>query len=262
MKKLIVILAIISLAFSATVHVYDVAYEQEFEEPEIKQGQTTYFRLPHDGRRDNVFIQYRVPKGSYVQFSIQYCLYAARPTDEQIINEVNWYQTTPNAFNIQDYDYYRFSLEAVERTYFIGIRVTYNFIGNKVPYYFHSDRLFADLDSMTRVVYANARELSDTTKLAMAYIIMNRYEKRQSSIYDEATRNGQCFDYFVGTMEASAQKACENAAKAAMTKSYRDPTNGATHFYKGYNTPGWAMGRKPIAEFEGIKYFNNIYTYN
>jgi hypothetical protein len=261
MKQLIFLLAFIGLTLSATITVYDVNFEEEYVEKTVVPDQLTYFRAVHDGREDSVYMQFRVLKGQVPSIGIDFCLFTQRPSDDDIINARDYcYIPTPSSFNHGNYDYYRYT-QTLKGTYYIGIRVRYGFSGSDIPYFFHSEKIYLDLDSLTRVIYANAPYEQDTVKTAIGYMIVNRSIKMKSTVYEEAVKRNQCFSYWTGDMEPSYKKACENVARACLARQALDYSYGATHYYRGYNVPSWAMGRTPLVVYGDFKFFGGIYPY-
>ncbi len=119
----------------------------------------------------------------------------------------------------------------------------------------------SDLDALTRVVYGEARGESDEGKKAVAWVVKNRSKKSGESIKYEATKKGQFCCYSGEMKETDSKTKCEKIAKDAIDGKSSDPTNGATHFYSGNNTPSWAKNKQPCATIGGHKFFKGIAPY-
>ena len=119
----------------------------------------------------------------------------------------------------------------------------------------------SDLDALTRVVYGEARGESDEGKKGVAWVVINRSEKSGKSIKYEATKKSQFCCYSGEMKEKKAKEKCEKIAQDAIDGNSSDPTDGATHFYSGDNTPDWAEGLEPCATIDGHKFFKGIAPY-
>ena len=120
---------------------------------------------------------------------------------------------------------------------------------------------YSDLEALQRVVYCEARGEPDNGKLAVAYVVINRSQISGKSIAYEATKPSQFCVWSGAFSEAAAAKTCQLYAQIAINRSQPDPSNGATFFYSGSNTPYWARGKSPCAVIGGHKFFKNIAPY-
>lgn len=108
-----------------------------------------------------------------------------------------------------------------------------------------------ELVLLTATVYLEARGESRTGKIAVAYVIMNRYrnkrrfpntiqgvilQKYQFSSWNDYWYYKKAFDPAIKVWEE-----CLEAALVAYLGTEDDPTNGADHFWSPkYTTPLWA----------------------
>ena len=116
-------------------------------------------------------------------------------------------------------------------------------------------------DHVSRVVYAEARGEPYVGKLAVAWVIKNRFN-HPDQIYGESigeiTREGQFAKWRKPIGDENAWRECIRAAEGVFNGTNTDPTGGATHFYSGDEVPYWAEGKQPVVEIGGHKFFNNI----
>ena len=119
----------------------------------------------------------------------------------------------------------------------------------------------SNLDALTRVVYGEARGESDEGKKAVAWVVINRSKKSGNTIQYEATKKGQFCCYSGEMKEKTSKEKCEKIAQDAINGNTSDPTGGATHFYSGNNTLGWAKDLQPCATIGGHKFFKGIAPY-
>ena len=61
--------------------------------------------------------------------------------------------------------------------------------------------------------------------------------------------------------EIKSKEKCEKIAKEVIDGDHADPTDGATHFYSGNNTPYWAKNLTPCKIIGGHKFFKDIAPY-
>ena len=257
MKVFILLLCIFGLTLSKTVKVYTARYLEEYDSQIMNANEALYIRLP-TYKGDEVFVQFRVPHGTPAGFKVDVCAYTSSPSDDQIIKGGGAcaLNVPGQSFTVGAYDYYKYPVGAT--SYYLGFCITFLRPLNHAIYYFDSAFFQKELDSITRVVYGSALNADASSKLGVAYTIVNRAEIKKTSCDYEA-RKPSTFKFWKSTMIDGKQKtACYNAALYAYTKAVADPTKGATHFYEGYNMPSWASGKIACAKIGNYKFFKNI----
>lgn len=117
------------------------------------------------------------------------------------------------------------------------------------------------IDHVSRVVYAEARGEPYVGKLAVAWVVKNRFNN-MGKIYGnnigDITREGQFAKWRRPIDDENSWRECIRAAEEVFYGDRTDPAGGATHFYSGSNVPYWAHGKNPVVEIGGHKFFNNI----
>lgn len=115
------------------------------------------------------------------------------------------------------------------------------------------------IDHVSRVVYAEARGEPYVGKLAVAWVVKNRFNKGgYGNNIGEITREKQFSKWRKPIDDEKAWKECIRAAEEVFYGDRTDPAGGATHFYSGSDEPSWVNGEKPVVEIGGHKFFNNI----
>ena len=115
------------------------------------------------------------------------------------------------------------------------------------------------LDHVSRVVYAEARGEPYVGKLAVAWVIKNRYNNgNYGNTIAHVTREGQFAKWRRPIDDERSWRECIQAAEGVFFGTNTDPTGGSTHFFSGNRCPYWAEGKKPVVVIGGHKFFNNI----
>ena len=118
------------------------------------------------------------------------------------------------------------------------------------------------IDRVTRVVNAEARGEPYIGKIAVAWVIKNRFNhprKMYGHSITEITQRKHQFAYWtkdVGDMEN--WNASINAAEDVFYRDYPDPTKGSKHFLSGNCYPSWVRGKSPAVVIGGHRFYNNI----
>ncbi|MBI2451872.1 cell wall hydrolase [Candidatus Pacearchaeota archaeon] len=129
---------------------------------------------------------------------------------------------------------------------------------------------------LARMLFGEARDRSELEKVAIAYTAINRSQDRKKwngeSLREAMLKPYQysCFNYNDSNRkklmnpekyEPQAFQECLNIARKVLAGKYRDPTNGATHYYNPdvMSKPSWAnkmqkIGRIKISEKEFSKH--------
>lgn len=135
-----------------------------------------------------------------------------------------------------------------------------------------------DLDVLARTLYGEAEVGDDLDAKAIACVVRNRVQAKQWP----NTVAGVCFQpYQFSCWNADNPRRthiseapregnkwldqCYVIAELILNGTFRDITNGSTHYYATYiKAPKWAKGLKPVFQTNGGKYthlfFNNVDT--
>ena len=118
------------------------------------------------------------------------------------------------------------------------------------------------IDRVTRVIYAEARGEPYSGKIAVAWVIKNRFNnprKIYGKTITEITQKKSQFVYWVKDVDdLQSWNDCINAAEDVFYRYAEDPTNGSTHFLSGNACPSWAENKKPVVVIGGHRFYNNI----
>jgi N-acetylmuramoyl-L-alanine amidase len=131
---------------------------------------------------------------------------------------------------------------------------------------------FEDLEIMSKTVYGEARGESYEGKVAVAYVIINRWLKKswygdsiagvckkpyQFSCWNENDPNLNTLRY-VKLSNSPPFVACVKACLEAIGDVKKDITEGATHYHTSTISPKWAEGKVPVVEIGHHLFYNNI----
>ena len=118
------------------------------------------------------------------------------------------------------------------------------------------------IDRVTRVVYAEARKEPYIGKIAVAWVIKNRFNhprKMYGRTITEITQRKHQFAYL--TRDAEDIENWNESIRAAEDVFYRgapDPTYGSKHFLSGDCYPSWVRGKSPSVVIYHHRFYNNI----
>ena len=118
------------------------------------------------------------------------------------------------------------------------------------------------IDRVTRVVYAEARGEPYKGKIAVAWVIKNRFNhprKMYGRTITEITQRKHQFAYW--TRDVGDIENWNESIRAAEDVFYRgapDPTYGSKHFLSGDCYPSWVRGKSPAVVIYGHRFYNNI----
>lgn len=127
-----------------------------------------------------------------------------------------------------------------------------------------------ELDIAARTVYGEARGEPFAGKLAVAWVIRNRVNRKRfgSGVIGVCLKKYQFSCWLPDdpnskilkskTPKGAAWGDCKTAVVQAFSDTVEDPTHGATHYCVLSMTPKWAIGKTPSATIGGHKFFANI----
>ena len=119
---------------------------------------------------------------------------------------------------------------------------------------------YEDLDVFARTIYGEARGEQDAGRVSVAYVVLNRLEKRgwygrtlasvclkpkQFSCWNTEDPNRGAVD--AADLNSAVFLDCVGVAARVLARRERDPTGGATHYHARGITPAWARDRQPSA---------------
>lgn len=129
----------------------------------------------------------------------------------------------------------------------------------------------ADIDTLARTVYGEARGESVLGMIAVAHVILNRV-KAQS--WFGKTIEGVCrkpwqFSCWndndpnlpkmkAVTLDDPVFQTCYYAALSAITWQHPDSTSGSCHYHTASVSPDWSEGHEPVAIIGVHKFFNDV----
>lgn len=127
-----------------------------------------------------------------------------------------------------------------------------------------------DCAILTRTVWGEARSEPHAGKLAVAWVVMNRFKSgkwfagktiastclksRQFSAWDHGDPNRE--KMCDATMADLGE--CQAAALAAMLGTQDDPTDGCTHYHFVGINPPWANGKQPHVTIGRHSFYKDI----
>ena len=118
------------------------------------------------------------------------------------------------------------------------------------------------IDHVSRIVYAEARGEPYEGKLAIAWVVKNRYN-HPNKIYGEtigeiSTKKNQFRQWRKPIYNESSWNESIKAAEKVFYGDSKDLINGATHFLKEDSTPNWSQNKQPTVTIGSLRFFNNI----
>lgn len=130
----------------------------------------------------------------------------------------------------------------------------------------------ADIDTLARTVYGEARGESEEGRFAVAWVVCNRTANPGwwgTSIESVCRKEWQfsCWNkndpnrvrIQAANLDMETFRQCLLAAAAVLGGFVKDPTGGATHYHAEGSNPAWKDGREPCATigkhifYKGIK---------
>ena len=133
--------------------------------------------------------------------------------------------------------------------------------------------VFGDLEIMARTVFGEARGEERLGKIAVAWVIVNRWKSGRWFAGD--TLSATCLMPWqfscwnpndpmrpkieAVTLDKPSFRACTNVSLMVIADEYPDPTSGATHYYASHiGTPVWAVGKTVDKTIGRHLFFRNI----
>ena len=118
------------------------------------------------------------------------------------------------------------------------------------------------IDHVSRIVYAEARGEPYEGKLAIAWVIKNRYN-HSDKIYGEtigeiSTKKNQFHQWRKPIYNESSWRESIKAAEKVFYEDSKDLINGATHFLSEDSNPDWSQNINPSVTIGSLRFFNNI----
>lgn len=114
-----------------------------------------------------------------------------------------------------------------------------------------------DLKCLSQAVYWEARGESDEGKIAVANVVMNRYEKEKYNSVCEVIKEKGQFGWVGKKKRIVEKKSWEKAnliAESVYNHEIKDNVNGARWFHEKRVHPSWARKRTIVARI-GNHYF-------
>lgn len=131
---------------------------------------------------------------------------------------------------------------------------------------------WAEVDIVARTIWGEARGEPRLGRLAVAWVIQNRYDSnkwfsadtyagvvirdKQFSCWNAGDPNKKAL-IEIGQSDAGYQT-CVHAAIGAMQGIENDPTGGATHYHTPSVFPPWSRGQRPTAEIGNHVFYKGI----
>ena len=134
----------------------------------------------------------------------------------------------------------------------------------------------AEVDTLARTLYGEARGEPVRGKEAVACVIINRMRKAQqhgrywwgNSIGEVCLKRWQfsCWNQndpnrakiLSVTRKDKVFASCLRIARRAMRGGMKDPTEGATHYHHEAVLPPWARGQVPLVQIGAHVFYKNI----
>lgn len=134
----------------------------------------------------------------------------------------------------------------------------------------------AELDTLARTLWGEARGEALAGKEAVACVILNRVRRARQrggwwwgGSVEQVCRRPYQFSCWnqddpnrpkLETVAPSnrAFRACLEVARRALSGELTDPTRGATHYHTRDVLPPWARGRQPSAAIGGHLFYNDV----
>jgi spore germination cell wall hydrolase CwlJ-like protein len=130
----------------------------------------------------------------------------------------------------------------------------------------------ADLLTLARTIYGEARGDSPAEREAIAHVIMNRVngkgfpktisevcrQPKQFSCWNEGDPNRKLIESMLPGANPVFDE-CLATAERVMNGTVADTTGGATHYYsKVIGAPGWTKGADLTTEIGILKFYRNV----
>ena len=125
-----------------------------------------------------------------------------------------------------------------------------------------------DLDIAARTVYGEARGEPAEGRLAVARVIVNRYQAGNASLQAVCEKPFQfsCWNkndpnepkIRAVTYDDLTLRECLSAVLAALDPRSVDPTQGSKHYHAVGTEAWWAAGRQPVAIISGHAFYNDV----
>ena len=118
------------------------------------------------------------------------------------------------------------------------------------------------IDHVSRIVYAEARGEPYEGKLAIAWVVKNRFN-HPNKIYGEtigeiSTKKNQFRQWRKPIYNESCWRESIKAAEKVFYGGCQDLINGSTHFLSEDLNPNWAKNKEPAVKIGGLRFYNNI----
>lgn len=130
----------------------------------------------------------------------------------------------------------------------------------------------ADLFTLARTVFGEARGESGEGRAAVAHVVLNRFRSdrwfsadsiegvclkpRQFSCWNRIDPNRSKIEN--ANLEDPAFLGCLDAAVGVLSGRIPDPTSGSTHYCATGANPKWAAGKSPVRTVGRHAFFNDI----
>ena len=125
-----------------------------------------------------------------------------------------------------------------------------------------------DLDCAARTVWGEARGEPAEGRLAVAFVIANRYRAGKTSLqavcekpFQFSCRNKDDPNeplLRAVTYDDLTLRDCLAAVLASIDPRAVDPTSGSRHYHTTATKAWWAAGRQPIATIGGHAFYNDV----
>lgn len=127
-----------------------------------------------------------------------------------------------------------------------------------------------DVDILARTIYGEARGESKQGQMAVALVIINRYQSQKwfagKTIADTCLKARQfsCWNSDdpncekIKNLTLDQLRPYYEVAQTAISGECIDITNGATHYHAKKINPVWARGKKPCAVIGNHIFYKNI----
>ena len=138
----------------------------------------------------------------------------------------------------------------------------------------------ADIDSLSRTIYGEARGEVMLGKIAVAHVVLNRFKRpgwwtrHMGDGIPDDTIQAACHDpwqfscwnpsdpnlpkMLAVTLDDAHYQDCMYAALACGLGQVPDPTHGSAHYHTLSILPRWAEGRSPACSIGVHKFYNDI----
>ena len=130
----------------------------------------------------------------------------------------------------------------------------------------------ADLFTLARTVFGEARGESDQGRAAVAHVVLNRFHSRKwfgADSIEAVCRKPHQFSCWnkVDPNRSKVENAnlddrnflgCLDIALGVLAGRIADPTGGATHYHAACVNPKWAAGRSPVRKIGRHVFYNDI----